>query len=70
MDEMKRIVICRHCGQPEYFGEMRWLSGICSCRKCYKAQFEREEHMLYRWGDLDGPVPTMEEYEKQEKERV
>lgn len=23
-DEMKRIVICKYCGKPEYYGEMRW----------------------------------------------
>ena len=62
----EEIVICRHCGKPEYFGEFRWLSGICSCRSCYKAQWEREEKELYRWDDLDGPRPTMEEYQEQE----
>lgn len=66
MDRMKIIVICRHCGKPEYYGEMRWRSGICSCRDCYKAQFEREEHMLYKWNDLNGPKPTMEDFDRQE----
>ncbi len=28
MDENKRIVICRRCKKPEYWGEMRWLSWI------------------------------------------
>ena len=27
-DEMNEIVICRHCGKPEYYGELRWRSGI------------------------------------------
>lgn len=66
MDEMKRIVICKHCGKPEYYDEMRWLSGICSCRNCYKGQYERERHEIYCWKDLDGKRPTLEEYYAQE----
>ena len=69
MDEMKRIVICRHGGKPEYYSEMRWLSGICSCRNCYKGQYERENHEIYIWKDLDGKRPTLEEYYAQEKKQ-
>lgn len=47
MDENKRIVICRRCKKPEYWGEMRWLSGFCVCRDCYKAQWESENHKTY-----------------------
>lgn len=65
-DEMKRIVICRHCGKPEYYGEMRWLSGWCGCRSCYKHKFEEANHHLYTWDDLDGHVPTMDEFREQE----
>lgn len=54
MDENKRIVICRRCKNPEYWGEMRWLSGFCVCRDCYKAQWESENHKPYTWDDLDG----------------
>jgi len=68
MDEMKRIVICKHCGRPEYYGEMRWLNGKCCCRACYRADYESRTGKPYEWDDLDGKVPTMEEYEKQEKE--
>lgn len=63
MDE-KRIVICKHCEKPEYLGEMRWLNGRCSCRSCYKAQWEDENHVLYIWDDLNGERPTMEEYKE------
>lgn len=70
MDEMNRIVICNHCGEPEYFGEMRWLSGICSCRNCYKGQYERERREIYRWTDLDGRRPTMDEYINQVKKDI
>ncbi|MCI9020779.1 MAG: hypothetical protein HFH32_08585 [Eubacterium sp.] len=69
MDEMKRIVICKHCGKPEYYGEMRWLSGIYSCRNCYKGQYERENHEIYHWKDLDGKRPTLEEYYAQERKQ-
>ena len=48
MDENKRIVICRRCKKPEYWGEMRWLSGFCVCRDCYKAQWESENHNRQR----------------------
>lgn len=64
-DEMNKIVICKHCGKPEYYGEMRWLSGRCSCRSCYKAQWQDENHKLYTWNDLDGKRPTVAEYKKQ-----
>ena len=47
MGENKRIVICRRCKKPEYWGEMRWLSGFCVCRDCYKAQWESENHKPY-----------------------
>ena len=69
MQKVNEIVLCRHCGQPEYWGEMRWLSGICSCRNCYQSQWEREEREPYRWDDLDGRRPTMNEYLEQEDER-
>lgn len=52
MDENKRIVICRRCKKPEYWGEMRWLSGFCVCRDCYKAQWESENHKPYTWEEL------------------
>lgn len=68
MDEMKRIVICKYCGNPEYYGDMHWLSGRYSCRNCYKEQWQGENHKLYAWGDLDGERPTMEEYKMQERE--
>lgn len=63
------IVICKYCNNPEWWGEMRWLSGQCSCRNCYKRQWEREKHSLYTWNDLDGKRPTMEEYQKQENKK-
>lgn len=68
MDEMKRIVICKHCGKPEYYGKMRWLNGRCECRNCYKAHWQETNHELYTWHDLDGKRPTMEEYEEQQNE--
>ncbi len=67
MDEMKRIVICKYCGKPEYYGEMRWLSGKCMCRTCYKADYEERHGKLYIGNDLDGKRPTMEEYREQEE---
>lgn len=68
MDEMKRIVICKYCGRPEYYGEMRWLSGKCCCRACCRSDYEDRTGKLYTWDDLTGQVPAMEEYEQQEKE--
>lgn len=63
-----RIVICKRCGKPEYWGEMRWLSGCCVCRNCYMAQYQNEYKEPYKWDDLDGKRPTMEEYNRQETE--
>lgn len=67
MDEMRLIWLCKYCGKPEYFGKFRWLSAKMLCRKCYKAEWERENKKLYVWDDLDGEVPTMEEFKKQEE---
>ena len=36
------IVICKECKKPEYWGKMRWLSGRCVCRDCYKANYEQD----------------------------
>ncbi len=42
MDEMKRIVICKYCERPEYYGKMLWLSGGKNCcRKCYREEYEK-----------------------------
>lgn len=65
-DEMKRIVICKHCNNPEYYGEMRWLNGQCGCRNCYKSWWEDCNHVLYKWDDLKGQRPSIEDYNKQE----
>ena len=67
MDEMKKIVLCKYCGKPEYYGEMRWLSAKMLCRNCYRSHWQDENHKLYVWDDLDKvPYPTMEDYENQE----
>ena len=68
MDEMRRIWLCKYCGKPEYYGDFRWLSGRMLCRKFYKAICEWENKKPYILDDLNGKVPTMEEYEKQEAE--
>lgn len=67
--DVKRIVICRNCRKPEYWGEMRWLSGRCVCRDCYKADYETQTGKVCEWNDLDGKRPTREEYEEQEGKR-
>ena len=65
------IEICKSCNQLEWWGEMRWLSGRCMCRNCYKADYEATHHEVYRWDDLDagGPRPTKEQYEQYLKYR-
>ena len=67
MNNMEEIVICKHCGRPEYYGKMRWLDGKCSCRACYKSYYEDKTGQLYAWSDLNGRVPTMEDFEQQNK---
>ncbi len=61
----KTIVVCKYCGRHEYYGEMRWFSGKCSCRACYRSDFENRTGRHYEWNDLDGSVPTRQEYERQ-----
>ena len=63
------IVICKECKKPGYWGKMRWLSGRCVCRDCYKANYEQETKGPYTWDDLDGKRPTMNEYRDQEKRK-
>lgn len=65
-EQKEQIVICKYCNKPEYWGKMRWLSGRCTCRNCYRADYEHETGKPYTWDDLDGPRPTMEEYQRQE----
>lgn len=62
MDKMNRIVLCKACSQPEFYGEMRWKSGYTICRACYRSEYETRTGRTYNWSDLDGPVPSMEEY--------
>lgn len=69
IDENKEIVICKYCGKLEYWGDMRWLSGRCVCRECYRADYETQTGKVYVWDDLDGKRPTKEEYEEQEAGR-
>lgn len=64
-NEMKEIIICKHCGKPEYYGEMRWLNGFCGCRDCYKERYHEVYGEHYKWSDLDGKKPTIEDYNEQ-----
>lgn len=64
------IVICGSCRRPEYWGDMRWLNGWCMCRNCYRSDYEAIHRKPYLWDDLDGECPTMEDYTKQEAERI
>ena len=48
MSEGKNVVLCKECGHPEYWGEMRWLSGRCMCRDCYRKQYEDETGKAYQ----------------------
>lgn len=53
-DENNKVIICKYCGQPEYWGEFRWLSGRMLCRCCYKTAYEKEYNEPYIWDDLEG----------------
>lgn len=55
---LEKAVICKHCGKPEYYGQMHWLNGKCMCRSCYKQYFREYYGMPYTWSDLDGPRPN------------
>lgn len=56
-DEMKRAIYCKYCGRPEYYGEFRWIDGKMMCRRCYRAEWEGQNHIPYKWDDLDGDFP-------------
>lgn len=57
VEEKDRIVICKSCHRPEYWGQMRWLNGKCTCRDCYRSEWESMRGEQYRWNDLDGNRP-------------
>ena len=42
--------------------------GKVHLQKLLSSKLQDENKALYEWDDLDGPRPTMDEYEKQEKE--
>lgn len=63
IDEMNRVIRCKYCGKPEYYGKFRWISGHMLCRNCYKADYEDRYKKPYIWDDLDGKRPTEEEVE-------
>ena len=58
-DEMKKVVICKYCGKPEYYGKFRWLNGKMMCRGCYKADYEYTYKKPYIWDDLKGERPII-----------
>lgn len=64
---MDEIVKCKHCGRFDFYGEMRWQSGRCMCRACYREDYERTTGKLYEWDDLSGPHPSAEAIEQFEK---
>ena len=68
VDIVNEITICRHCGKAEYVGEMRWSNGRCMCRDCYKSYYEDYYRQAYKWDDLNGKRPTLEEYEEQRRD--
>lgn len=51
MDDMKTIVVCKHCKQKEFYGNMTFLSGNVYCRPCYMQAYEIEYGQPYRWTD-------------------
>lgn len=65
----EQIVICNSCKKAEYWEKMRWSSGRCLCRNCYRSIWEQENKKSYSWNDLEGKRPTIEEYKKQEEDR-
>lgn len=58
----KKVIICKHCGRLEYEGQMKWNADKCSCRSCYKEDYEKLHFRPYPFNDLDGPTPTYDEY--------
>lgn len=58
---MDEIVICKYCGKLEFYGEMRWLNSKCECRDCYKSHREELDNKPYKWDDLNGNRPTLED---------
>lgn len=57
MYEMDEVRACKYCGRMDYWGQFRWLSGRCICRRCHREEYERKTGKLYEWDDLDGQFP-------------
>lgn len=64
-EQKEQIVICKECNKPEYSDKMWWLEGRFLCRRCYRSRWEQLNQRKYKWDDLDGSKPTVEEYEQQ-----
>lgn len=63
----RRICICRRCKHTEFWDKMMWKHGMQICRSCYKSLYEQEHREPYQWNDLDGYVPTLEDYALQKE---
>ena len=68
IEYFKRVIKCKYCNKPEYYGEFRWLNGRQLCRSCYRVEYEHEYKEPYKWDDLDGERPSMELLLKESKD--
>ena len=41
-NENLKIVFCKNCGEPEYWGEMVWKDGKTYCRECIYKMWDEE----------------------------
>jgi hypothetical protein len=63
MDE-DGIVVCKYCGNKEYYGQLTWLNGRCECRSCYKRHYREVYSFPYTWNDKDYTTEELQELER------
>lgn len=45
--EYKEVVVCKYCGNQEFWANMVWLNGKCMCPRCYENE-KRIQDILRR----------------------
>ena len=61
MNEMLKIVTCRDCKQPEYYGMTYWLSGHTVCRECIYEIWKKQSNYKWEPSETDYVFPLYED---------
>ena len=66
-NDLDLIVLCKHCGEPEYYIKMTWRDGKEMCRVCYKHLCDSDTCIRITWPpDYLKDRPSLSDYNNQE----